>query len=303
MAGAAMLAFICVAPLAAVRAATGTPAAPSRPEIPESFRGAPAVVLEEHVSWTVNPKGRQSVSSRERTLILDRRGFSEADRYLTYFVPGSKLLEFDARTISPRGDVIPVEADLRRETTLVEREGYEVHLLQFTFPAVEVGSVLEWEYRLEDKDSGVIESWEAQRDVPVLAATYSVRVRDLPRYKPGIQPYSRVPWSEWCKLDFPGKDGNYVTRELTCRDLPAWRREKQSPPEGDTRLEFMMTWFNRALRPLPEVMWSYVNKTWSGRVTSFLSKRDQVRATVWKLVTEEQPDSEKINEIHRYLDD
>src|SRR5258705_8756245 len=112
--------------------AAAFPAAASEPALPEAFRDAPAVVLDEKITATLKDESR-TLGTERKIVVLDRRGFDHADQNIFYDSERSILRSFAARTRTPGGTVVEVPAELRRDSVLFRNEKREWHILQFTF--------------------------------------------------------------------------------------------------------------------------------------------------------------------------
>ena len=126
-----------------------SPALPATlPEIPEEFRDAPAVVLEDRRSWEIFPRSYAEYKVKQRILVTDPRGFDAADQLIVYDAHDSEISSLRARTVLLNGEVVDVTEDLKHDSELFKSEEVEWRSLQFTFPAVSPGAILELDYHL-----------------------------------------------------------------------------------------------------------------------------------------------------------
>ncbi len=119
--------------------------APDQGDVPAD---ADAVVLLQHRQYlSQNPPSRPGTTDvqEHRVLkILTEAAFSEGASHI--FVPsGSTLLDLRARTISPSGEITPVDVSTILSSTYStgDKDGDSGDTRSFQFPRVEVGSILE----------------------------------------------------------------------------------------------------------------------------------------------------------------
>jgi hypothetical protein len=260
----------------------------------------PGVVLEDTRSWNVDIKGKTRYRVKVRVLIQDRRGFDLADQHLVYHPPNAVLKQFSAATRLPSGESIPVPQELQHENTVYRDEDHEVRVLQFTFPAVRPGAILEWEYEIEEAHPLFVRYWELQRDVPVLQARFTARTKERSNYSYTTLVYSRVPYDDWCTVDVKQEKGGDMTTDVSCRDVPGYRDERWAPPEEDTRLELVLS-LTDTHRAAHLHLWSDLNLNWSNDIEKFLSQRQQLRKLALSLVDGAASDAEKVERIDRYV--
>ena len=282
-------------------ALAGAPAPASTAQaLPPAFRDAPAVVLDERITATLKEE-RRTLRTERKVLLLDRRGFDQADQSILYDSERSILRNFAARTRKADGEIVEIPAELRRDSVLFRNEKREWHILQFTFPAIEPGSTLEWEYELGEKTADRLDWWETQRDIPVLRASYTVQylLPESPTH--GVKFFSRVPWTPWCRpSDAP--NAKMMVHEMVCERVPAFEREEFSPPEGDTRLRLLvgLDVAPNLKRPLSDRLWISEGRWWKQKIDAFLLQRAAVQDRARKIVYGATTLRERIDRVMRW---
>ena len=172
-----------IAALSLLAAAVGSPArAADFPPVTDADRamtqvawepGAPAVVLFKRAKLKLQdyPNDVSSyLDVQVRLKILTKEGL----HYGEVVVPHSRyyrLNSFAGRTVLPDGRVVPLAADavFKSETSHAEK----TYVTKAAFPAVEVGAILDYSYRLIWDDFFFLEPWEFNDELPTLRSEVS----------------------------------------------------------------------------------------------------------------------------------
>jgi hypothetical protein len=122
-----------------------------------------------------NQLGFSEIERHKVIKILQNRGRKFADVYIPY-KPATEISDIKARTISPDGKI----------TILEENEIYDVTLYPsfvfysdqrakiFTMPAVEDGTIIEYQYKLRNKRRTIGHIWNFQSEIPVLLSNFTI---------------------------------------------------------------------------------------------------------------------------------
>jgi len=134
---------------------------------------APAVVLYEEGKTTISGAFRNSVYRRIK--ILDEKGIEFANQELPYY--SFKNLEqfgnIKAQTINiENGKPVIHPVDKKDIFDVTVNEYYNSK--KFTFPNVKVGSIIEFEYEMQDEKLYLIDAWRFQHELPTLYSAYKV---------------------------------------------------------------------------------------------------------------------------------
>lgn len=294
-------ALLGAAPSLGAVPASSPPPAPPIPDIPEEFANAPAVVLEDTTTWTIAADGTSARTIRERILLRKREGFEKADRAISYHTGTSQIRNFRARTVRADGTVVSIPSDLQRDSILFKDVEDEYRVLQFTFPAVEVGAILECEYELAYTGPRRWTWWELQRDVPVLEARFVTRALPPAKEELVLGHYERTDTSKWCEDLRPSKEGKQERRETVCRNVPAFEDETRSPPEVDVRARILMTWDHGPWAFLHEKVWGSMNISLWDRVGKFTEPRAKVKALADQLAPPGTPFTKVVDRVYSWV--
>lgn len=130
---------------------------------------AGAIVLGEVGQFFFNSEGttyQYQLEVHRRIKLLDKNSFSQYARIsipFFYFNEMERILSVEAQTISPEGEVFP----LKRRDFFYEKEDQHWMSVNFTFPQLEEGSVLEYRYTLLSKNIMQPRRWYFQGSIPV----------------------------------------------------------------------------------------------------------------------------------------
>lgn len=139
---------------------------------------APAVILFRRGKLDMMDLRGEQFSSFEvhvRIKILTEEGKSEGELELSHS-RFYRLDELEARTIRPDGTVVPVAEDSIFEERSSRSE--KTFLTKLTFPAVEVGAMLDYRYRVHWSSIYFLDPWVFEADLPTLRSeiTYVIPV-------------------------------------------------------------------------------------------------------------------------------
>ena len=119
-----------------------------------------------------------------------------------------------------------VKTKMERSMTSEERLDKNQMVMKFSVPQVKVGTVIEYEYRIESDFYGNILDWYAQHDIPVLYTCYELSIPEWFSFnieETGMNNLEKKAYSEPLTLLFSGGTENILTNIKTFvgRNLPA----------------------------------------------------------------------------------
>ena len=119
-----------------------------------------------------------------------------------------------------------VKTKMERSMTSEERLDKNQMVVKFSVPQVKVGTVIEYEYRIESDFYGNIRDWYAQHDIPVLYTCYELSIPEWFSFnieETGMNNLEKKAYSEPLTLLFSGGTENILTNIKTFvgRNLPA----------------------------------------------------------------------------------
>lgn len=176
--------------------------------------------------------------------------FGNFDWYTTVSLPvpwSDKLTDISARTINPDGKIVNLKKDDFHTISGMEGEGADysdLKTVEFTFPAVEKNSIVEYNYSIYSQHPFLQTGWLIQGPLPKLESIYKLTASALVLLPPGE---GGLGWSwryQWrnCDLGAPqiikNSNPSHITREQTYtyewvqRDVSPFKAEPMMPPES-----------------------------------------------------------------------
>ncbi|HQU57758.1 MAG: DUF3857 domain-containing protein [Phaeodactylibacter sp.] len=107
-----------------------------------------------------------------RIKILKRSGFDYGDVSIGYYEDGEKITGFKAHTITPNGETF----DLDKSDIFEEKVSDDWARMKFTFPRLEEGAVLEYQYNLTSEYYFSLREWYFQREIPTLYSELRLKI-------------------------------------------------------------------------------------------------------------------------------
>ncbi len=138
-----------------------TPSQWALTSVPEHLE-APAVVLDKRarLQWMDGGQSRLDVSVRLKVLTEAGKSFGQV---VVGHGAAVRMVRFEGRTVLPNGTVVPLpEASLFRESRVAG------NVTKAAFPAVEVGAVIDYRFRLQWDSIYFLEPWYLDDRVPTL---------------------------------------------------------------------------------------------------------------------------------------
>ncbi len=112
--------------------------------------------------------------------------------------------------------------------------------LTFTFPAVKVGSILEYSYDIQSKSVRFLEGWSFQSDIPTLESEFTALIpkgidfRPIYQGKRLISKYATAPTNVWKLANIPAlKEEPYVTNRWNYSETIRFQLEGYYTPKKD----------------------------------------------------------------------
>jgi hypothetical protein len=291
------LLFLLILAVFSNLAATPVPAADDWLPIPDEDRsltdlkeqpGAHAVLLYRKVHTDdVNSVERHYY----RIKILTEEGKGRGDIEIPYVKGFSKVKRIKARTVQPDGAIVPFEGKVF-DKLVVKVSGVKVQSKTFSFPEVQVGSILEYRYRVTwDNRSLRAPTWNVQDTLFTREAHFS------------FKPYPRIDLS-WVSRFLPEgvnvAEGKKKVIELNIDNVPAFEEERYMPPESSLRTRVNFFYFRRNPKSVDDY-WVNEGKDWNGIVKQFINKKKDAQRALAGIVAAGDSEDEKVQKIYTYV--
>ena len=238
----------------------------------------------------------QMWSYAARIKVLTEGGKDYANIELPYFVGdvGVSIQSIAGRTIEPNGTIVAFSGSPYDK--LIERTKDVTYKAKvFTLPEVQVGSILEYRYKIRFSDG--ITYWPEWR---LQSPLYTLKEHFLWRsgsYLTGT--YGHVAWTSNLPLGVKVKEtsggAERLTLKLDAENIPAPPQEPLMPPIDSIGycVSFYYTSVNTAME-----YWTEVGKQWSKDRDKFIGPRSRVRDAVKALVSPGDSEELKVKKIY-----
>ena len=261
---------------------TSDPAAP----------GAAAIVLYREEKSDDNENNEYNYY---RIKILTDDGKKYADIKIFYDNSYSRVLNVKGRTIHPDGTIIPFEGKVMDGVYL---KGKHLRILDktFTLPDVQVGSIIEYKYKIAwDQGIAIPARWTVQDNLFQKHAKFSYAP-----YKHGV-----------LVGGFDGSEVGYTTMlppgsqvvhkydhfDLDISNVPAYVEEEYSPPAEEMKYRVRF-YYERGNIKTPEDFWTMQSREWSGSVAKFTSHSAFVEEQARQAVVPTDSPDQKLHKIY-----
>jgi hypothetical protein len=273
----------------------------SQPEVP----GAPAVYL--FREETTDDK-LHMFSIYVRLKVLTERGKSHSNVELSYAKAhnggGFNVEDIQGRTIHPDGTIIPFTGK-PYEKLIEKTQGVKVMAKVFTLPDVEVGSILEYRYKLRYDDNSLKSpDWYIQSDLWTRKGHYAWKPINL---NGNIvvtgergQTKSFIAWASVLPqgatvTQTPIIGTDQTLMELNVHDIPPAPEEDYMPPISS--FTYRVLFYYAGYRTVDE-FWKNEGKYWAKTEDKFIGPGSAVTAAVKDLVVATDTPDQKLHKIY-----
>lgn len=233
-----------------------------------------------------------SIFTHHRILkILNARGRRFLNMAVPYH-PGASVDKIVARTISPDGRITVLKKDNIFDITFYPNFVFysDRRAKLFTLPAVEDGSVIEYEYQISIDENTFWHSWEFQNDVPTQISRFTLVNPSEWDVNYRVYNLDIEPWID----ENPGSfDDTYVWE---ARNVPPPKREFGMPPERETTIRL-------ALSPAGVTSWNEIAEWYALLSESRMTAGPGIKALVAEMTANIEEDEEKLRRIYEWVRD
>jgi len=263
--------------------------------------GGQAMVLD---VWDEVDNKRSTESVHVRIKVLREEGRRYADIEIPFVEKYEVVEDLRARTVSADGQIQWFDGQVF-ETDIVRAKRYKLHAKTLTLPGVQVGSVVEYAYRLhwKEKVPDVVQhresylitvpiaypaaAWEVQWDIFVRHAWLTLRPF------PGVN-------TQFASVGFRNApeprrqpDGSM---SVQIENLPGFVEEEAAPPEDNLRSR-INAYYTLGFAG-PEDYWEALAKRKGQQYDTFLKKSARAAAEVRRLLSPTDTDEQKLRKLY-----
>ncbi len=306
----ALLAFIALQPLVSHAQAGFIPPTPEELSMKESAEvpGADAILLNRD---ELDDDDNHVRNIYTRIKVLSEKGVSRyGDVEIQYFkgsdLNGMYIGEVYARTIEPDGTIVPFTG--KPQDKLLEKDKETAHMSKvFSFPAVKVGSILEYRYTLRFDDHHFYQpDWYIQNDLFLRKGHFVWKPTD--RELHGTTRGGRETFSErltWAQSLPPGVEVKRVrlptqrlTLEVNVANVLPFLEEDHMPPIQSTRYHVLFYYTPYADA---KEFWTTEFKYWNSDTKKFQNVTNVVRDQAQQATAGATTDEQEARKLYAFI--
>jgi hypothetical protein len=228
-----------------------------------------------------------------RIKVLNEKGKSHADVELVV-PPDGSISGLKARTIQPDGRITEFTGKPFQKIVIKTR-GVKVLAKAFTMPEVNVGSIIEYKYKIEWPWIIPDNSWTIQHELYTVKESFRMRPYSgrLEGFENGYQVaalYSHMP----ANVKSLQKSGGY---ELDVENMPAFESEGYMPPEEDVKPQMRFFYISLA-NSTPDKFWQDAGRKWNDESEHFIGNRKEVSQAAAQAIGNETDPEQKLRKLY-----
>lgn len=223
-----------------------------------------------------------------RIKILTEEGKKYANVELSYIRDFNRIGDIKARTVRPDGSVVKFEGEVF-EKTLVKARGAKIQAKTFSFPEVQVGSIIEYRYTNRwDTRQLFSPKWRPQFELPTKKAKF------------WFKPYPTMAIS-FVAARLPqgvrvshGKDR---TLSLEMETIAPFKEEAYMPPEDEVQMLVEFFYFGRDPES-PEKYWKRIGQGLHQFTGDYIGNRGGIKQAAAQIVAPADDPETKLRKIY-----
>ncbi len=244
------------------------------------------------------------ITRHTRIKILNQNGLDEANIVLPYIYKDNR-----ERIFKVKAHTINVNSKGKLKKTKVNKDQiYTVDLSdiwkekRFTFPNVQPGSIIEFQYSKTTENVVSLEEWSFQNELPTLKSQLNVIVGDNLDYRIVyngnrlINTYGNKSTNSWSLENLPPiKDESFCPNpndyvETIRFQLAGYKRYSSLPGGGSEYVELMTTWENLAKKLLDLKDYQKI-----------LNRKKESNKLIYQIINEGDNDLEKVRKVYSFI--
>ena len=266
--------------------------------------GAPAIILYREVqrddcgvtchSTNVGLMGAERFEQNYfRIKILTQAGTKYGDVEIPLPKEVGTVDNINARTIRPDGSILNFSGQVF-EKTIVKAKGFQYLAKTFAMPDVQVGSIIEYYYKISFVKGWIFDSnWVLSDELFTKKAKFTLRPFQSDYYHINFR------WSEHLPAGTASPrqlaDGNV---ELDAANIAAFQPEDFMPPENELKARVNFIYSQDAFEPDANKFWRNVGKDRYNAVEKFVGRRGAMERTVSQILSPSDPPEVKLRKTY-----
>jgi hypothetical protein len=225
--------------------------------------------------------------------VLNEKGKSHADVELV-IPPEGSIYGLKARTIQPDGKITEFTGKPFQKTVIKAR-GIKVLAKSFTMPEVNVGSIIEYKYKIQWPWIITDNSWTIQHELYTVKESFRMKPYSggLQGFENGYQVaalYSHMPNN----VKPVQKGGGY---ELDVENMPAFESEGYMPPEEDLKPQMRFFYISMG-SSTADKFWQDAGRKWNDEVERFIGNRKEISQAAAQAIGNETDPEQKLRKLY-----
>src|SRR5215510_3249352 len=254
--------------------------------------GAPAVQL---YYADFRDDVRESEFIYTRIKVLNEKGKEYANVEIEV-PPHYSLSDLQARTIHPDGSIVEFTGK-SFEKLIVRYRGEKLIARTFTLPAVTVGSILEYKYRLLWSHYFFDPLWNVQHELYTVKESFWLRRYTGPLQTRHLSDETRLSYvtSNMPAGAVPKDTGPGV--ELQIENVPAFKPEPYMPPAANFKAQVQFFYGGREIES-PDVFWRELGLEWYGKSEHFIGNHQELKTAATQITAGETDPEKKLRKLY-----
>lgn len=254
--------------------------------------GAPAIILYRQIDRDDNgwPTHQDEYI---RIKVLTEEGRKYANVEIPFFKDSEEVRNIKARTVRPDGSIVEFDGKVL-EQSLVKSRSTKYLAKTFTFPDVQVGSILEYLYSYDLKLDYVFgSSWILSQDLFTKRAKFTLQPLTHARTTVSL----RWSWHDLPPGANPTQGSDKVVR-MEANNIPAFQTEDFMPPEDELKSRVDFTYSEEFHEKDQESFWKAVGTRDNALLERFVGKQKAMEEAVGQIVAPNDAPELKLRKIY-----
>jgi hypothetical protein len=225
--------------------------------------------------------------------ILNEKGKKYADVEIEIPSEGS-VSGLKARTIEPDGRIVEFSGKPFQKT-IFKGKGIKVQAKTFTMPEVQVGSIIEYKYRIDWPYILIDNFWSIQHDLYTVKEDFRMKPfsGDLEGFEASGYQVSTVYGNMPSGLKPELKGKVYV---MQAQNMPAFQSEGYMPPQEVFKPQIRFFYDTPGMDA--NRFWQEAGKNWNSKVEHFIGNHSEVAAAATQAIGNESDSENKLRKLY-----
>jgi len=261
--------------------------------------GAAAVILDKDET-TDDALHMHSFYYRMKVLTDKGKDYANVELPFYFGEGGTSIDQVEGRTIHPDGTIIPFTGK-PYEKLIAKAGDVKVKAKVFTLPSVDVGSIIEYRYKIRLDDNYYAEPlWDVQTELYTRKAHFLWRPTEHDLYnEKGDKISGVIAWSPILPQGAEIKQSALMTGghqlELNVHDIAPMPNEEDMPPVHSLSYR---VWFYYTQYHTTQEFWAAAGKQWSKNVDKFVGPSGKVADYAKSLVSASDTEDQKARKLY-----